>query len=186
MVISWWGRLHHQHSRKELLIEKKKYPLRICKRVKSLWFPFHFYCLFCFVFIHKHSMHTFLLWKIQDSVLWTEHDRHITSDLLVPAPFLRGEHNCAGLFYCQLAFSGNPYLRIPLPCMVVRCHCCQSLSCVWLFEAPWTAAHQAPLSTGLPRQEYWSGLPLSAPGDLPKPEIKPASPTLAGRFFTAE
>ena len=36
----------------------------------------------------------------------------------------------------------------------------KSLSCVWLFATPWTAAYQAPLSMGLSRQEYWSGLPL--------------------------
>ena len=34
---------------------------------------------------------------------------------------------------------------------------------------PWTAALQAPLSMGFPRQEYWSGLPLPSPGDLPDP-----------------
>ena len=34
------------------------------------------------------------------------------------------------------------------------------LSCVRLFETPWTAAHQAPPSTGFSRQEYWSGVPL--------------------------
>jgi len=43
---------------------------------------------------------------------------------------------------------------------------------------------------GFPRQEYWSGLPCSPPGDLPDPGIKlespasPASPALAGGFFT--
>ena len=37
---------------------------------------------------------------------------------------------------------------------------------------PWTAAHQAPLSMGSSRQEYWSGLPYPPPGDLPKPGIK--------------
>ena len=36
----------------------------------------------------------------------------------------------------------------------------KSLSCVWLFVTPWTAAHQAPPSMGFSRQEYWSGLPL--------------------------
>ena len=41
------------------------------------------------------------------------------------------------------------------------------LSCVWLFVTPWTVAHQAPLSKGFPRQEYWSGLPFPSPGDLP-------------------
>ena len=35
----------------------------------------------------------------------------------------------------------------------------QSLSCVWLFATPWTAAHQAPPPMGFSRQEYWSGVP---------------------------
>ena len=36
-------------------------------------------------------------------------------------------------------------------------------TCVWLCVTSWTAAHQAPLSTGLSRQEYWSGLPFPSP-----------------------
>ena len=48
---------------------------------------------------------------------------------------------------------------------------------------PWTAAGQAPLSVGFSRPECWSGLPVPPPGDLPDPEIKPASPALAGGFF---
>ena len=47
-------------------------------------------------------------------------------------------------------------------------------------------AHQAPLSVGFPRQEYWSGLPFSSPGDLPDPGIEPEVPALAGGFFTLE
>ena len=39
---------------------------------------------------------------------------------------------------------------------------------------------------GFPRQEYQSGLPFPSPGHLPDPGIEPASPTLAGGFFTAE
>ena len=39
----------------------------------------------------------------------------------------------------------------------------KSLSPVWLFETPWTAAHQAPLSMGFSRQECWSGVPLPSP-----------------------
>ena len=56
-----------------------------------------------------------------------------------------------------------------------------------LFVTLWTAAHQAPLSMGFSRQEYWNGLPCPPPGDLPDPGIEvesPMSPTLAGRFFT--
>ena len=41
---------------------------------------------------------------------------------------------------------------------------------------PWTIAHQAPLSVGFPRQEYWSGLP--SPEDLPDPGIESVSPAL--------
>ena len=39
----------------------------------------------------------------------------------------------------------------------------KSLSRVWLLATPWTAAHQAPLSMGFSRQEYWSGVPLPSP-----------------------
>ena len=46
--------------------------------------------------------------------------------------------------------------------------------------------NQTPLSMGFPRQEYWSGLPFLSLGDLPVPGIEPASPALAGRFFTTE
>ena len=51
------------------------------------------------------------------------------------------------------------------------------------FATLWTATHQAPLSMGFSRQEYWSGLPFPPPGDIPDPGIKPvsfASPVLAG------
>ena len=64
-----------------------------------------------------------------------------------------------------------------------------SLSRVQLFATPWAVAHQAPLSMELSRQEYWSGLPLPAQGDLPDRGIKPtfpAPPALAGSFFTTE
>ena len=44
----------------------------------------------------------------------------------------------------------------------------------------------APLSMGFSRQEYWSGLPFPAPGDLPDPGIEPTSPASAGGFFTTE
>ena len=43
---------------------------------------------------------------------------------------------------------------------------------------PWTVAHQAPLSTGFSRQEYWRELPFPSPGDLPDPGIEPASHAL--------
>ena len=43
---------------------------------------------------------------------------------------------------------------------------CASAHCVQLLATLWTVAHQAPLSEGFPRQEYWSGLPFPSPGDL--------------------
>ena len=49
---------------------------------------------------------------------------------------------------------------------------------------PWTVDHQAPLSMGFSRQEYWSGLPCAPPGGLPDAGIEPLSPALAGRLFT--
>ena len=68
--------------------------------------------------------------------------------------------------------------------LTISCVHTQSLqSCLTL----WTVAHEAPLSMGFSRQEYWSGLLCPPPGDLPNPGIKPTSPTspaLAGRSST--
>ena len=66
-------------------------------------------------------------------------------------------------------------------CMLSR------FSCVQLFVTLWTVVHQAPLSMGFSRQEYWSGFPCPPPGDFLDPRIEPksvTSPVLAGRFFT--
>ena len=56
-----------------------------------------------------------------------------------------------------------------------------------LSATPRTATHQAPLSTGFSRQEYWSSLPCPPPGDLSDPGMEPTSPVspaLPGGFFT--
>ena len=74
------------------------------------------------------------------------------------------EYYCLDIFICYSSF---------VSCM----HACLShFSCVWLFATLWAVAHQAPLSMGFSRQEYWSGLPCPPPGDLPDPGVKPASP----------
>ena len=60
-------------------------------------------------------------------------------------------------------------------------------SSVWLSVTLWTIACQTPLSMGLSRQGYWSGLPYPSPRDLPDPGIELTSlmsPALAGGFFT--
>ena len=59
----------------------------------------------------------------------------------------------------------------------VRC------SVVSVFVTPWTVARQAPLSTEFSRQEYWSGLSLSSPRDLPDPGIEPAHTPCTSRIF---
>ena len=51
---------------------------------------------------------------------------------------------------------------------------------------PWTVVHQAPLSIGFSRQEYWSGLPCPSPEDLPSPGIKPRSFTLQADSLPSE
>ena len=59
-------------------------------------------------------------------------------------------------------------------------------NCVQFFVTQWTVAHQAPLSMGFSRQEYWRGLMCPPPEDLPDPGIELTSlmsPALAGRFF---
>ena len=65
--------------------------------------------------------------------------------------------------------------------------CVLSRSVMSYSATSWTVAHQAHLSMGFSRQEYWSRLPFPLPGDLPDPGIEPASlasPALEGRFFT--
>ena len=75
-------------------------------------------------------------------------------------------------------------IQLYIPGISVRV---QLLSHVQLFATPWTTLHQASLSIGFSRQEYWSGLLFPSPGNLPDPEMEPmslVSPALAGRFFT--
>ena len=78
-------------------------------------------------------------------------------------------------------------MEAPLcPTLCVRA---QPLCRVRLFATPWTVARQAPLSMEFLREDYWSGLPLPCPGDLPDPRIEPASPAspaLTGGCFNTE
>ena len=83
------------------------------------------------------------------------------------------------LFCCIL--TGADYFVYVPACSVAK-------SCLTLCD-PVTVVRQAPLSMGFSRQEYWSGLPIPLPGDLSNQGVEPtspASPILAGRFFTAE
>ena len=70
---------------------------------------------------------------------------------------------------------------------VLLCVHTQLLNSVLLFVTPWTRASQAPLSTELSRQKYWSGLPVPTSVDLSNAGIKPAplkSPALTGGLST--
>ena len=62
----------------------------------------------------------------------------------------------------------------------------KSLSRVQLFATLWTVGHQAPLSMGFSRQEYWSALPFPSPEDLPDPGIEPRSPALQADALPSE
>ena len=64
--------------------------------------------------------------------------------------------------------------------------CAQLLGHVWLFVIPRTIAHQPPLSMEFSRQEYWNGLPVLYPGDLPNPGIKPRSLALQADSLPSE
>ena len=88
-----------------------------------------------------------------------------------------------GLLPCRqipygLSYEGSPIMH---GCML------SGFSHVWLFVMLQTVAGQAPLSRGLSRQEYWSGLPCPPPKDLPNLGTEAESlmsPTLVGGFFT--
>ena len=54
------------------------------------------------------------------------------------------------------------------------------------FVTSWAIACQAPLFMGFSKQEYWSGLPFTSPGDLSDPEIQPMSPASVAGLFTTK
>ena len=60
----------------------------------------------------------------------------------------------------------------------------KSLSHVQLFVSLWTVAYKVPPSMEFSRQEYWSGLPIPSPGDLPDRGIEPRSPALQADTLT--
>ena len=55
-----------------------------------------------------------------------------------------------------------------------------------VFATPWIVGYQAPQSMKFSKQEYWSGLPFSSPGDLPNPRIESRSPTLRADALPSE
>ena len=95
-------------------------------------------------------------------------------DCSLPGSSVHGIFQARVLEWGAIAFS---------VCIAIRVHV-QLLSHAWLFRPPRLWACQAPPSTELSRQGYWSGLLFPTSGDLPDPGIKSKSPALAGGFFT--
>ena len=76
------------------------------------------------------------------------------------------------IFYYNLK-KATQHCKPTIPACALSC-----FSRIRIFAAPRTTALQAPLSTGFPRQEYWSGLPRPPPGHLSNLGIEPAFPEL--------
>ena len=98
-----------------------------------------------------------------------------------------GLPHCRRILY-QLSHQGSPtpslssfLTKLKLSFCAVFCHSVVSDS-----ATPWTTAHQAPLSMGFSRQEYWSGMPCPPPGDVPNPGIEPGSPALQADSLLSE
>ena len=97
---------------------------------------------------------------------------------------------CWFFFYFYSYYSCSKIIELTTVILLKWARHCAALSrfsCVRLFTTSWTVAHQAYLSIGFSRQEYWSGLPCLPPGDLPNPGIEPTSLmslASAGGFFT--
>ena len=101
---------------------------------------------------------------------WGLRDEHLTYLTWLPTA---GWHPASVILECKR------------PCFINRLkECVCARVCVSDSATLWTVAHQAPQSMGFSRQEYWGQLPFPSPGDLPDPAIEPASPALAGGFFT--
>ena len=59
----------------------------------------------------------------------------------------------------------------------VHAYMLSHLSDVQLFPTPWTVARRASLPMEFSKQEYWSELPFSSPGDLPTQGLNPGLPS---------
>ena len=70
-------------------------------------------------------------------------------------------------YWIHITVIGRSTLEVIQSCKFLLSHCIRRyVLCahrVWLFATPWSAAHQALLSLGFPRQEYWSGFPFPSP-----------------------
>ena len=136
-------------------------------------------------------------------ILWYE-DKGLSFNI-----FSRGNFHCHQCFVMEIR-SDNFAVWPEIGILMLKLPCFLFILWAWFFSLPnkseWQPiyvgfsvtlfcpglcnlmdlARQVYLSIEFSRQEYWSGLPFPTPGDLPYPRIKPASPTLAGGFFTID
>ena len=133
-----------------------------------LWARFHFTLFFFFPF-QLQVWKCFMLWdfwsfsKIAEVFQFCFYSWSLS---------LTSQSLYSPIFYCQVFFRREIFLKGLK---------WKSLSCVQLFVTPWTVQ-----SMGLSRPEFWSGYPFPSPGDLPKIQIEPRSPTLQADSLPAE
>ena len=134
----------------------------------------------------------FHLWSPEGKALWA------TVTRLHGAPLQSGfsrphKRNCfrAELHACQVKMRQHHSVSEPSWSAFMWCwpktrsvqiddsldSCCFSPSRARLFATRGTIAHQAPLSMGFSRQDYWNRLPFPLPEDLPNPAIELSSPS---------
>ena len=116
---------------------------------------------------------------------------HWVSDAIQPShPLLPPSSSCLRSFSASVSFSiswlfasGGQSTGVSASALPINI---QGWLPLGSFATLWTIARQALLSVGFPRQEDWCGLLFPSTGDFPDPGSEPASPTLAGEFFTTE
>ena len=109
---------------------------------------------------------------------------------LVPAANfqeIRIQRNMLNCTMSMQSAKSSPWetLQVKCPSLLESCGGSVTKSCP-ILAAPWTVAHQAPLSMGFSRQENWSGYPFHSPGYLLDPGIESGSPTLQADSLLTE
>ena len=115
-------------------------------------------------------------------ILWT-----VAQQVSLSKRFLRQEY-CSGWPFPSPGDLPHPRIEPMSPALAdgfftPESPCAQLLSHAQLIAPLWAVVLQVPLSMGLSRQEYWSGLPFLSPGDLPHTRIKPMSPAWQADSF---
>ena len=110
---------------------------------------------------------------IQAMPPWKAQPLHLTSKLIFLPPFI---FPISKLFSAKVT---ETLVKLTLSMLVIQ-------SCLTLCDHMDCGPHQALLSMGFSRQEYWSGLPFPSPGDLPNPGIEPGSPALQADSLPSE